>query len=297
MFAYSRRDMSTRAALLGVGIGTAVLIGAVLARHVMAPALPSLPSAPYGGTSAAAPSPTAPQPTAPQPGVSQGADYDRCMAMLRTDPAAAASFADAWEATGGGGGARHCYALALVAQGDAEQGAQKLEALAGDSKAPAMIRATLYAQATEAWMMAHDPGRAYGSATLALALDRHQPNLYVDRSMAAAGLKRYADAVDDLNHALALAPGRADLLVYRGAAFRHLNQPARARQDIDAALRADPGNQADALLERGLLQQDTGNITGARADWRRAIEQAPNSPTADIAKHNLDLLAGAPHHH
>ncbi len=72
--------------------------------------------------------------------------------MLGSDPEGANSFADAWQATGGGEGATHCLALAQIQLGNVQTGAEMLEKLAATSKAPAVARATVYGQADQAWL-------------------------------------------------------------------------------------------------------------------------------------------------
>jgi tetratricopeptide (TPR) repeat protein len=227
------------------------------------------------------------------PRLAEGEDYEHCMAMLTNDPAGANAFAEAWLATGGGDGAQHCLALAQIELGDPETGAATLEKLAASSHAPDLARATVFGQAGQAWLMAGDASRAYAAATLALSLSPDDADLLIDRSVAAATLERYGDAVSDLDHALARDPKRDDALVFRGAAYRHLDQIDRATEDIDHALQIDPDN-ADALLERGILRQRQGNREGARADWERAIALAPDTATADLAQQNLALLEAGP---
>lgn len=227
------------------------------------------------------------------PRIAQGEDYDRCLGMLGTDPQGASAFADAWEATGGGDGAAHCHALAEITLGAPEKGADMLEKLGSSSQGQATARASLYGQADQAWLMAGDPGRAFGAATLALSLTPDDPGLLTDRSIASASLERYDDAVDDLTRALDLDPRRVDVLVFRGAAWRHLNQLGLAQDDIDRAFALDPEN-ADVLLERGILRQRQGDREGARRDWEHAIALAPSSATGDLAQQNLALLEAGP---
>lgn len=233
-----------------------------------------------------------PAPAGP-PRIAEGKDYDRCLAMLSTDPRGASAFADAWEATGGGDGATHCHALAEITLGAPEKGAEMMETLANASHGQAAARASLYGQADQAWLMAGEPRRAFGAATLALSLTPDDAGLLVDRSIAAASLERYDDAVDDLTRALDIEPGRVDALVFRGAAWRHLDQAGLAQDDIDRAFALDPEN-ADALLERGILRQRQGDREGARQDWEHAIALAPNNATGDLAQQNLALLEAGP---
>ena len=227
------------------------------------------------------------------PRIAEGAEYDKCLSMLNSDPSGAQAFADAWDATGGGEGATHCLALAEIALGEPEKGAERMDKLATASKAAAAARASIYGQAGQAWLMAGDPGRAYGSATLALAMTPDDPDLLIDRSIAAASLERYQDAIDDLTHALDLDPRRQDALVFRAAAWRHLGQLDLAQDDIDRVFAQDDENP-EALLERGILRQRRGDQAGARSDWERAVALAPDSATGDLAQQNLALLEAGP---
>ncbi len=227
------------------------------------------------------------------PRIAEGSDYEKCLGMLANDPAGASNFAEAWEATGGGDGATHCLALATVALGDPEKGADMLEKLAATSKGTAVSRATVYGQADQSWLMAGETEHALGAATLALALSPDDPDLLIDRAVAAGLLERYQDSIDDLTQALDIDPRRPDAYVLRGSAWRHMNQIDLAADDVNRALILDP-DRADALLERGILRQTQDNEDGARADWERAIELAPDSATADLAQQNLALLEAGP---
>lgn len=227
------------------------------------------------------------------PRLATGKDYEDCLAMLAKDPLGAHGFAEAWEATGGGDGATHCYGLAEIALGNAESGAEILEKLGTESAAPAAARAMILGQAVQAWLMAGDAGHAYGAATLALMLSPDDPDLLIDRSVAAATAEHYADAITDLDRALALDPRRPDALVYRAAAWRELDRLERAAENVEEALALDPDN-ADALLERGIQRQRFGDLSGARADWERAMALAPDTPTSDLAEQNLALLDAGP---
>jgi tetratricopeptide (TPR) repeat protein len=237
---------------------------------------------------------TLPLPVPPvPPRIAQGDDYERCLAMLDRDPEGARTMAETWQAADGGEGAAHCLALATIELGEPETGAQMLEQIAGASKAPDLARAAVFGQAGQAWLMAGDAGRAYGAATLALALSPNDSDLLIDRAVAAGTLKHFADAISDLDRALDIDPKRPDALVLRGSAWRHDGQLDLAKDDIDRALAQDPEN-AEAYLERGILRQRRGDVSGAHADWERAMKLAPDSPTADLAQQNLALLEAGP---
>jgi regulator of sirC expression with transglutaminase-like and TPR domain len=66
-----------------------------------------------------------------------------------------------------------------------------------------------------------------------------------------------------------------------------------AQADVAQALTLDP-DDADALLERGILRQRMGDSSGARTDWEHARGVDPNSTTADLAEQNLSLLDAGP---
>ncbi|MBU8543940.1 MULTISPECIES: tetratricopeptide repeat protein [Roseomonadaceae] len=236
---------------------------------------------------------TLPTPPQPPPRLTEAPEFERCLTLLRSDPEAARRFAENWDAAGGGEGARQCTALALLAMGEPASAAQRLESLASLSEASGPARAAVFAQATQAWLMAGEPNRAYGAATMALTLVPEDVDLLVDRAVTLGGLSRYAEAIQDLDRALALEPERAEALVFRAASHRHLDRAELAARDIERALALEPAN-AEALLERGIIRQLRGDAAGARADWERAIEAAPLSATADLAAQNLALNEAGP---
>ena len=227
------------------------------------------------------------------PRIAQGDDYERCLAMLGTDPDGAQALAETWQTAGGGDGAEHCLALARVALGDVDEGAEMLEHLAAGSHGTAVARAAIYQQAAQARLMAADAPRAFEDAGHAVQLSPDDPDLLIERANAAESLDRWQDAADDLTRALALDAKRPDALVLRGSALRHLGRDDMAADDVERALALDPDN-AEALLERGILRQRHADASGARDDWQKAIELAPDTPTADLAEQNLALLEAGP---
>lgn len=236
--------------------------------------------------------PLPPQP----PRFAEGPEADHCFELLRTDPEAALTFATAWEQDGGGEGAQHCAALAVLAAGDVVGAANQLEQLAARSRAGHAARAAVFAQAAQAWLMAGEAYRAFAATTLALTLTADDVELLIDRAAALGTMGRFGEAVADLDRALASDPQRPDALVFRAAAWRHLDRAEPARRDIELALELDREN-AEALLERGILRQLAGDTEGARMDWERAIELAPNSAIADLAFQNLALNEAGPAEH
>lgn len=216
--------------------------------------------------------------------------YGRCLAMVRTDPDNAYEQALAWHDAGGGPGAVHCSALALVQLKHYSEAAFKLDSLARERDAgEADIRAELLDQAGNAWLLAGQPENALASFSAAVNLGASDADVLSDRARARAMLKDWAGADSDLTMALAKDQYRADLLVLRASARHALGRKAEARADIDQALDLDP-HYADALVERGAMKLDAGDKQGARADWQLVLATQPKSPAADSARARIEKL-------
>jgi tetratricopeptide (TPR) repeat protein len=271
---------------------TLTIIAMLLLAAAIAGTVWRLRPAPPPLESVAAASQPLPVPPLP-PRIAEGHDYDECLDMLDSDPAGAATFAEAWRGRGGGDGATHCLALSRIAIGQPEDGAAMLESLAADSHADPAARASIDAQAGQAWLMAGENARAYRAASAALALVADDADLLLDRANIAEAMDRPADALADLDRALAVDPERTDAMVLRATAQRHLGHLDAALADVSRALARDPEN-AEALLERGILRQRRGDAAGARADWQHILDLDPDSPAADLAEQNLALLDAGP---
>ncbi|MCC7428147.1 MAG: tetratricopeptide repeat protein [Alphaproteobacteria bacterium] len=267
-----------------------------------APASPAPPAAAPASPAAAAPVTAAPAPPAgasppspPAPPASPAEArrrYEACLERAHERPEAALVEAEAW-AGGGGGGvelARHCGAVALINLGRFSQAADRLEALALDARAPTQLRAMMYSQASQAWMMDSNAHRAYGAITMALMLMPDHPELLLDRAIAAVSGGNYFEALDDLNKVIDLSPRSVEAFVVRAATWRFLENLDLAEDDIARALGLDPRNP-EALLERGVLHRMRGNDGAARRDWQQVIAIAPDVVAAEMAQQNLDMLA------
>jgi tetratricopeptide (TPR) repeat protein len=227
------------------------------------------------------------------PRITEGKDYEACLAALADDPSGAISMAESLLASGGGDGAAHCQGLALIVTGRPEAGAAALETLAAGSSAAPMARAMVLGQAGQARLMAGQARAAVADASAALALSPADTELLIMRASAEAAQERFADAVGDLSEALRLDAGRTDALVSRAVMHRRLNALDLALADVQRALTLDP-DDPEALLERGILRERMGDRVGAREDWERAARLDPNSTTADLAAQNLSLLEAGP---
>ncbi|NQU72726.1 MAG: tetratricopeptide repeat protein [Rhodospirillales bacterium] len=216
--------------------------------------------------------------------------YQNCMALVQEKPEEAYRMASTWGEEGGGRPARHCAAAAMIGMGMPAEAAQRLEDLAREKglKKPGM-RGNLLGQAASAWMIAGKPETAYALQTRALKLRPRDVELLIDRSVSLASLKKWWEAIDDLNQALDIDPGRTQALVFRASAYRRLKQPELAADDIERALAIDP-THLDGLLESGNIRSEAGDRDSARHDWMKIIKMAPWSPSAETARRNLEKI-------
>lgn len=216
--------------------------------------------------------------------------YQACMVLVERNPTGALDSAVEWERQGGGDAARHCKALAMIRTGDVEGGALELEHVAEampQVKSP--LAAQLFAQAGQAWIRAGNPQRALYAQNQGLKLNPKDVDLLVDRALTFGSSGMYFEALDDLNAAIDLAPDQPDIYAMRAAAYRQLENPDLAMDNVVQALKISPSHPG-ALLERGYLRRDSGDPTGARADWLTVIQVMPGTEIAAEAQKNIEKL-------
>lgn len=228
----------------------------------------------------------------PEPDLANPAQtYDSCILLSKSHPDEALELASKWAAVGGGEGAQHCRALALVGLNDFGQGALELEQLAQKSKGTVGLRANLLEQAGQAWLLQGEPTRAYNAQTAGLKLvtpDMPQyVRLLVDRAATLAEGAKFKDAMADLDAALKQQPDNADALAFRATAHRNLKEIDLALADAEAAVKADPRN-VHARLERANIYKLQGRINDARRDWVLIPQLAPDSDAAKAARADME---------
>jgi len=215
--------------------------------------------------------------------------YRSCMALVKKAPSKAFDDALAWRGLGGGRGAGHCAAAALVGLKQYQEAARRFEGLAQIAKAEPPMRAELLAQAAQAWLLDGNGERAEQVLTAALKLAPGTVDLLIDRAAARAEIKKYAAAVKDLDLAIGKDPKRADAFVFRASAQRRLDNLDRAEADVERALALDEYHP-EGLLERGMLRRLKDDTNGARRDWLAVITQFPGTPAALTAQANLEKM-------
>jgi len=216
--------------------------------------------------------------------------YQDCMSQAVSTPKQTLKQAMAWEKEGGGDAARHCVAASYMGLKQYDDAALELERIAEtlpQIKAP--IMAQLFGQAAQAWLQMDKPDRALADINQGLKVAKNNVDLLVFRATIYGNEDKYFEALDDLNAAYDLTSDRGQILVMRATAYRKLQQPDLAKDNVELALKADP-NDPEALLERGTQRAEAGDKDGARADWMKTIELAPDSPAADDARDGLAKL-------
>ena len=218
-----------------------------------------------------------------------GADrYRDCLAKLDRNPDVALDDAEAWTEEGGGGPARHCAALALVKLGRTAEAARRFTELAKEPDASdTALRAELYAQAGNAWLLARNPNAAYGAFSQALALTPDDTDMRFDRARAAVVAQDFSAARSDLDAVLTAHPNATDALILRASTRREQGDLDGAARDADQAVMLAP-NAPEAWLERGLVHSVRNQRQAAVADWRQVVTMSPQSDAADAARRLIE---------
>ena len=107
--------------------------------------------------------------------------------------------------------------------------------------------------------------------------------VYVYRGVAWAHLEEWANAYDDFNEALYRNPYMTEAYNERGNLYRFQNEYASAIQDFTAAIMIDP-THAEAYYNRGLTYEETKELQLAEADLSNTIELNPTLAVAYEAR-------------
>lgn len=222
------------------------------------------------------------------PAVSASARFDRCAALVRTDPAAAAVEASRWANAGGGIAAHQCAGLALTAQDKFAAAAGEFEAAATAAQsAHAATTAQLYAQAGNAWLAANDAAKARTALDTALlqgtltGLQLGEARL--DHARALVALDDMESARADIDLALQSAGDDPLAWLLSATLARRMGDPRRAATDIAEALKRSP-DDASVQLEAGNIAALAGDAARAKEAWEAASRLAPNTPAGRNAR-------------
>ena len=198
--------------------------------------------------------------------------YDDCVVMVATDPAKAEVEADRWSRADGGAPARHCQALALLAQGaDAQAADLMIEIAATERTLPDEVRGTILVEAGDILLGLGALDAADRAASRALSLVQNPRGPLTLSARVKAERSDWRGAIDDLDRALAAGNPDPEILVLRASAQRQMGAQVAARSDLTWATELDPASPT-LWLERGALAEDTGAKDEARAAYLKAID-------------------------
>jgi tetratricopeptide (TPR) repeat protein len=242
----------------------------------------------------------APPPTAAPPLSVPGTDEERfrvCVEIADADPARALAQAGAWRISGGGVLARHCEALAYVAQKRWVPAATAFEAAARDADTKADGRAAnLWVQAGNAALVAGDAARARSAFDAALvrgqAAGIDQGEIYLDRARARFALDDKAGARADLDTALKLVPTDPLAWLLSATLARRSGDLERAATDIAEAAKRSP-DDAQVALEAGNIAILSGREDAARTAWQAAVKNGADTQAGKAAADALSRLGPA----
>jgi len=224
------------------------------------------------------------------PAMAEDITYSDCVAMVDRSPQTAERKAAEWQTHGGGGSAMHCHALALFALKRYGDAARVLDALGSNREVPREDRASLFAQAGSAWLLANKPRDAVQSLSAALTNAPADASILADRARARGLLRDWSGAEADLSAVIAQDANRADLLVLRASARWAMNKKTDAASDIVRALEVYP-DYPPALVERGKMKYSAGDSNGARKDWQKAASSGHGETAAEAKRFLADLQA------
>ncbi len=184
--------------------------------------------------------------------------YEACLNGIEANADAAYEDALAWRFEGGGWPSRHCVARALIALGEEEEGAFRLQALAeAPDGGPDVMKVLYLAEAGEAWMSAGHPGEARRVYARALDFSPQSAPLWLGRARAAAELGEWAAVEADAAQAISHEPQNFDAWRTRAEARYRLGDLDSAESDLQRALELASTDEETvaALLIRGHISE------------------------------------------
>lgn len=101
------------------------------------------------------------------------------------------------------------------------------------------------------------------------------------RAAAAAARRDFAHAIADLDQAIALQPGQAELYYDRARWRLASHAPAGDGGDLEKALTLRP-DYVDALVFRAHMRLEAGEVEKADADFATAAKAAPDRPDTEL---------------
>lgn len=190
-----------------------------------------------------------------EPAPSVASRYADCTQMSHTQPEEAFKTAQKWFKESHSVAAEHCMALSLFEMRDYRGAANELERILEIiTPSQGKLWLNMKLQTAKSYMLAENYVPAEKHLTEALRwasdqgnLDAEMSPLLIQRSRIYALHNEHLRAVNDLDHALAIAPS-ADVLLERARVFIKLRKIDSALDDIKAVLKAEPMNDDASKL-------------------------------------------------
>ena len=188
----------------------------------------------------------------------QSPAYKECSALAGSNPSLALQKAEAWLKIDNGTSALHCRAMALYGlRRFAESAAALADVRLTIPRENVALRSYVARQSARAWVNASQPAQAIAALGGQLnemagmkgdnaAIAQQTAEVLLDRARLRQTYGQLTDAIQDLDHAVSLSPMNEQVLLERARVFVQLNDPALAKQDLQAILRGNP-THADAL--------------------------------------------------
>ncbi len=213
--------------------------------------------------------------------------YQQCVGMTKTNAQAAYNQALAWHSAGGGAGAEHCEALALMQLQRYAEAAPLLDTLGQDKELQNSMRAQLFDQAGNAWLLAENAGRADVVVLECPAVFRRATWSFTPTVRVPARCGRTGTARTRISLLRSSVTRIAPTFSCSGQA--RATRPAARRKRARTSMRhsASSRNYGDALVERGAMKFEDGDARGAQADWQQVVKSAPRSRAAALANEYL----------
>ncbi|WP_088310525.1 hypothetical protein [Novosphingobium sp. B 225] len=234
-----------------------------------------------------------------RPAIRLAGPLEQCLALAKSDPAAAEDLAQAWLAKAKGSARAEpgrCLGVALSAQEQWGQAESAFLAARDDTAANERAnRARLGAMAGNAALADGAPDRALAALDAAHgdalgAGDPHLAALFsIDRARALVLLKRDSDALSALAEARSGAADDPQAWLLSATLSRRLNQLAEAQQQIEQAATLAPLDP-EVGLEAGVIAALGGRDDAARRSFQSVIKATPDSEAARRAQQYLDQL-------
>lgn len=192
--------------------------------------------------------------------------YRQCAALAMQTPASAEKKAKSLLQTEKSAGNYHCLAMAYYNTGRFEEAARLLAGVrALLPETDLRLRAYVLRQEARAWSEAGKPDAA--RQALSQVIDRapmdaiHVPELgtllgelLLDRAQLWVDAGRNAEAMQDLDHAIALNGTPTDYFIARAKLYTLLGDTALAKADLQQVLRVNPSHAEAVALMRELRE-------------------------------------------